>query len=307
MASRPCFRSLRPPNPYRDAGAPFSRTSAGPNDLIGRGMKVAALATALLLAACAAPPPAPAPSDDAVVQLRPVLPDQNVPDFAKRPFEPFARANAVGIAMREWRGFGSLVTDTGPDAPPVPRDIRPDRQAGLWQRVGEYWWLGQDAASRETGWTSKYDEFGRAYGGDAPAWSAAFVSYVMRSAGAGDRFRYSPLHADYINAAAQGLGAVRAERPDGYAPQPGDLICVQRGNVRALRYDDLPAPRFFAHCDLVVAAEPGRLAVVGGNVVAGVTMRNVPTTDAGMLAGPDGRLVDSRFNWFVVIRVLYDE
>ena len=49
------------------------------------------ISLALLLAACAAP--------------------SRVPPFAAKPYEPFARANAVAIAMREWRLFGSLIDD----------------------------------------------------------------------------------------------------------------------------------------------------------------------------------------------------
>ncbi len=255
----------------------------------------------VLLAACATRPVAPA-----ALALSAASVDRHVPDFAKRPFEPFSRANAVGIAMREWRGFGSVVDDDAPDSHPLPRNLRPDKQPGLWQRVGEYWWLGQDAGSKESEWTSKYDEFGQVYQGDAPAWSAAFVSYVMRSAGAGDRFQYSPLHADYINAAAQGMGIIRTERTEAYAPQPGDLICVSRGSAHAMRFEDLPGARFFGHCDLVVAVQPGQLTVVGGNVDGGVTMKHVPATPAGMLSGEDGQVVDARYSWFVVLRVLYD-
>ena len=265
-------------------------------------MVLRALPLLLLIAACAARPVAPAAVGSAANPA-----EEHVPDFAKRPFEPFARANAVGIAMREWRGFGSVVDDDPPESHPLPRDLRPDKQPGLWQRVGEYWWLGQDAQSRESGWTSKYNEFGQIYQGDAPAWSAAFVSYVMRSAGARDRFLYSPLHADYINAAAQGIGALRTERTESYAPQPGDLICVSRARMRSMRFEDLSGARFFGHCDLVVATQPGQLSVVGGNVNGGVTMKHVPTTAAGMLSGADGLAVDTRYDWFVVVRVLYDE
>ncbi len=265
-------------------------------------MFLRALPFLLLLATCA-----PRPVTPAAVTLTAVPGDQHVPDFARRPFEPFSRVNAVGIALREWRGFGSVVDDDPPDSHPLPRSLRPDKQPGLWQRVGEYWWLGQDAASRESGWTSKYDEFGQVYQGDAPAWSAAFVSYVMRSAGAGNRFLYSPLHADYINAAAQGTGALRTERPEAYAPQPGDLICVSRGSARSMRFEDLSGARFFGHCDLVVAAQPGQLSVVGGNVDGGVTMKHVPTAAAGTLADRDGQVVDPRYSWFVVLRVLYDD
>jgi hypothetical protein len=268
-------------------------------------MMLRALPVMLLLAACSSRPVSPA---GRITGQAAITADQHVPDFARRPFEPFSRANVVGITLREWRGFGSVVDDDPPDdSHPLPRNLRPDKQPGLWQRVGEYWWLGQDAGSQESGWTSKYDEFGDVYRGDAPAWSAAFVSYVMRAAGARDRFLYSPLHADYINAAAQGTGALRTERPEAYAPQPGDLICMSRGGARSMRFEDLSGARFFGHCDVVVAVQPGQLTVVGGNVDGGVTMKHVPTTNAGMLSGEDGQVVDRRYNWFVSVRVLYDE
>lgn len=259
----------------------------------------------VLLAGCAEPGAPGTGAAPGPITLRPVPPDQNVPDYARRPFEPFSRENTVAIALREWRLFGSPVDDSPPGLE-VPRSARPDRQAGLWQRVGDYWWLGQDAGSRPSGWTSRHDEFGREYGGIGPAWSAAFVSYVMRSAGAGTKFTYSPLHADYINAAARGEGALRAERPDSYAPQEGDLVCTGRASSRGIRFEDLPAPSFYGHCDIVVGRGPGTLQVVGGNVSAGVTMKNVPTTPGGTLADAGGRVVDGRYDWFVVLRVTYD-
>ena len=70
---------------------------------------------------------------------------------------------------------------------------------------------------------------------DYYAWSAAFISYVMRTAGAGARFPYAPSHYVYINVAKEmKLGrtsgwAVVAERLDEYAPVAGDLICYSRG------------------------------------------------------------------------------
>ncbi len=256
----------------------------------------------LLLAACApSKPTVPA------VGIAPVVaPDLHVPDYAKRPFEPFSRRNAVAIALREWRAFGSVVNDD-PPGPTGPPALRLDHEPGLWQRVGDYWWFGQDANTRESGWTSRYDEFGTPYQKDAPAWSAAFISYVMRAAGAGERFTYSPLHADYINAAKQEIGALRAERPDGYAPAPGDLICTGRGAARSMRFDDLPAGRFLSHCDIVTEARPGQLTVVGGNVDAGVTLKHVPTTMDGKLATPGQPPLDGRYAWFVVVRVGYED
>ena len=263
---------------------------------------VRALFSLLMLGACSSRPPGTAIT---LQPSAPVPPDAHVPDYAKRPFEPFSRVNAVAIAEREWRAFGSVVNDAPPGRD-MPVDFRPDRQPGLWQRVGDYWWIGQNALSKESGWTGRYNEFGSPYLGEPPAWSAAFISYVMRVAGAGDRFPYTPLHADYINAAAQGQGVLRAERPEAYPPAQGDLICYGRAGAQRMRFEDLPAPRFYGHCDLVVQAIPGQLVVIGGNVSAGVTMKHVPVTQAGTLAGPDGRVLDDRYPWFVVLRVGYD-
>jgi hypothetical protein len=234
-------------------------------------------------------------------------PDAHVPDYVKRNFEPFSRSNAVAIALREWRAFGMPVNDDPPDLAPLPKELRPDQQPGLWQRVGDYWWLSMDAGARESGWTSRYNDSGTPYVADAPAWSAAFISYVMRMAGAGPSFPYSPLHADYINAAARGEGVLRAQRLSTYAPQLGDLICYGRGaRARALTFDDLPAPRFFGHCDIVTGITPGQLQVIGGNVAGGVTLKHIPVTPTGMLATPDGLVLDPRYPWFTAIQVRYD-
>lgn len=257
----------------------------------------------LLLGACAAPG---AGTDAAAGPSGAVSSERHVPDYAGRPFESFSRANAVAIALREWRAFGSAIRDDPPDTRVLPLEWRPDRQPGLWQRVGDYWWFGQDAETAEAGSTGKYNRWGMPYQGEPTAWSAAFVSYVMRAAGANGKFLYSPTHSDYINAAAGGFPGLAAERPEAYAPQAGDLICTGRDTSRGMRFEDLPTGRFPSHCDVVVEAAPGRLKVVGGNVAGGVSLKHVPTTQAGTLAGPDGVPLDERYAWFVVLRVLYD-
>jgi hypothetical protein len=238
----------------------------------------------------------------------------HAPPFATIPYEPFSRAAIVAIAQREWRLFGAPINDDPPGArpPPLPED-KPERQQGLWQRVGEYWWIGLDPSDRDAYFTGKHDAQGIVFpaGQDATyAWSAAFVSYVMRIAGAGNRFPYSATHSDYINA-ARNVAAhqtsgwlVSAERPEAYAPIPGDLICTGRARRRALTYDDLPAPTFPSHCDIVVVRDPGQISVIGGNVDDAVTMKHVPTTPDGKIAGPDGAPIDARYDWFVVLRVL---
>lgn len=237
--------------------------------------------------------------------------DRHAPPFARVPYEPFSRDAAIGIALHEWRGFGSRVDDTppDPDAPSTSEDT-PERAPGGWQRVGEYWWLSQDAGAPESAWTGKHDAQGRVFppARDGQfAWSAAFVSYVMRSAGARDGFVYAPAHHAYVNAALERPDElrIRAERPEAYAPRAGDLICTGRDAWKGIRYDGLPAD-FAGHCDLVVDVAPGMLTVVGGNVGDSVTMKHVPVTDDGLLVAPDGTVVDTRYAWFVVVRVLYE-
>jgi Uncharacterized protein conserved in bacteria (DUF2272) len=243
------------------------------------------------------------------------MPDAHVPPFAKVPFEPFSREAVVAIALREWRSFGQNVADPEADA---TRFIKPEREQGLWQRVGEYWWLGLNAGSAESEWTGRHDAHGVVFSADIDgdyAWSAAFISYVMRIAGAGQRFPYSADHADYINAARRvSLGEtkawlVAAERVQDYAPRLGDLVCFGRGQAKGLRYEDLPTPALFtSHCDIVVdTTVPGRIGVIGGNVEDTVTMNLVPVTDSGKLATPDGMVLDTRFPWMAVLRLLVDD
>jgi hypothetical protein len=238
------------------------------------------------------------------------------PPFARLSYEKFSRADALAVARQEWRLFGQPVYDDPPNAAVDPEAIEtPNRSPGFWERIGEYWWLGQDADRRESTWTGMHDESGQEVesGRDGYfAWSAAFISYVMRTAGAGPRFPYAPSHSVYINVAKDmALGrttgwVVTAERVDAYAPVPGDLICFWRDRKRPLTYDKLPVRHFAAHCDLVVARDPGQLTVIGGNVQHAVTMKHVPVTAGGRLADPGDPVLDTRYPWFVVLRVLYD-
>jgi hypothetical protein len=271
----------------------------------------AACVVVALLAGCAAPAPVTPAAPPAANR------QGHVPEFASKPYEPFNRADAVAIALREWRLFGQPVDDDPPGTRPRPRpEDKPERMAGLWQRVGEYWWIGQDADQPEGAWTGMHDENGVVFPADQDgyyAWSAAFISYVMRIAGATSRFPYSPAHHTYINIAKQmSLGqtagwAVTAERPDAYAPQPGDLICAGRGKqAERLRFEDLPTRKGFpAHCAIVVATGE-TLSVIGGNVDDAVSLTHVPTTADGHLAAPGDIVVDTRYPWLVVLRVQYD-
>jgi hypothetical protein len=277
---------------------------------------VLAFGPLLVLAACAPKPP-PA-IEEATAQPnsgRFFAEAGRSPPFARLNYEPFSRVDAVAIAMQEWRLFGQLVDDDPPHSRPEPGpNEKPERFPGFWERIGEYWWLGQDGDRRESAWTGMHDEAGQEFDDrrdDNYSWSAAFISYVMRTAGAGARFPYAPSHSVYINIAKDmKLGrtsgwAVVAERPDDYVPLLGDLICASRGR-KALTYEALPARHFPGHCDIVVARQDGQISVIGGNVDHAVTMKHIPVTPDGRLAYPGDHVLDTRYAWFVVLRILYD-
>ena len=53
------------------------------------------------------------------------------------------------------------------------------------------------------------------------------------------------------------------------------------------------------------AIQLGYLDVIGGNVDNAVSMKHIPTTADGHLAGPDGIVIDPDHHYFVVLRVEY--
>ena len=57
----------------------------------------------------------------------------------------------------------------------------------------------------------------------------------------------------------------------------------------------------------MVAKAPGQIGIIGGNVEDEVALTHVPVTAAGLLTGPDGRVLDTRYPWLVVIRIAYNQ
>src|SRR3954462_13677947 len=96
------------------------------------GRAGAALILSLLLGGCAAAP--------------------RLPPFIEKQYEPFSRAEAIAIAWREWRLWGGRIDDGRPQT-----GAKSEREPGLWQRVGEYWWIGLGGRLPEGAWTGKHD------------------------------------------------------------------------------------------------------------------------------------------------------
>ncbi len=131
------------------------------------------------------------------------------------------------------------------------------------QYVGEMW----KAIGLKYDGRSKYAD-----GRDVP-WSAAFISWVVRKAGAGyGAFKFADAHSRFVHDSIQARLLERADRPFwGYRitqqrPAIGDIVARNRGG-HAYSYDFAERNSAYeSHSDVVVEARPGMIRVIGGNV-----------------------------------------
>jgi len=161
-----------------------------------------------------------------------------------------------------------------------------------WQRVVDYWrGSGLLGSAGGSGQCASGPSSCRMFVVDTP-WSAAFISWVMRTARI-PGFSSSPSHVRYVRHAyrAPQASAWRFADPATTAVAQGDLLCYVRVPSRTFGFDGLGAriagsdAGLDMHCDIVVGADTAEERVaylVGGNVVDGVTMRL-------LRLAPDGR------------------
>lgn len=125
-------------------------------------------------------------------------------------------------------------------------------QDPFFKRVGDYW---------------------RALGinrdGRSPfAWSAAFMSFIVRRAGY-ENFKFDQGHDTYIHDAKKKRNANDASAPfwlfrlSEHKPQLGDLVCAWRENP--VTFDNMPTD-FLSHTDVVVEIDQHTIKTIGGNV-----------------------------------------
>ena len=166
----------------------------------------------------------------------------------------------VQLAIQEWNRWN--------------RGATKENDPGMRSVLEDYWRTGAGWLPKETNWWS------------AVPWSAAFISWLMKKAGAGNAFAYSAAHAVYIKAAkenrlANNNNPFKAFRVTEVAPAIGDLVSKSRAGSGAT-YDNI-APGMATHSDVVVAVEPGRLVTIGGNVSDSVGRTMVPIDANGFV------------------------
>jgi len=131
---------------------------------------------------------------------------------------------------------------------------RKEGDSSVYENLKKYWQEGADMFWTKTKMINE-------------AWSAAFISYVMKKAGAGDNFKYSPSHSVYIRDAIKNRKEENDNPFKGYRPEEvkvvkGDLVCYPR--QKGVGYDTTGA--YASHCDLVVDVQKDVAIAVGGNV-----------------------------------------
>jgi len=107
------------------------------------------------------------------------------------------------------------------------------------------------------------------------AWSSAFISYLMRKAGAGDDFKYATSHSQYIEQAVKNRKENNSKKFKAYKPnevkvEVGDLVCYPRQS--GVGYDS--GAGYKSHCDLIISINGNTAVGVGGNVSDSVSKKN---------------------------------
>ncbi|WP_426959802.1 DUF2272 domain-containing protein [Muricoccus radiodurans] len=228
----------------------------------------------VLLAGCATAPPAP-------VREAPIA------------YPPVVRDRILRIAEAEWVEWGRITLGPGLPRPPAGAEGAVDafpRVLAYWRAVPEGEAEAAVARNRAL-WAAAPGTAAGVW--SEPAWSAAFVSYVMRSAGVDTReFTPSAAHSFYLDAILRDARDFPDRAPflprdlSEHAPAPGDLVCADRSRTPLGTWRDrlAEAGRFRPmHCDIVLRTAPGVVEAVGGNVADAVTLTRYPADEAGRL------------------------
>ena len=184
----------------------------------------------------------------------------------------------VAAAKKEWDRWNAPVKLT-------------ERMADARKIVKTYWKVGVDLDFSDQEIKDKTWE-------DSHPWSAAFISYIMRVSGAGDRFAYAIAHWVYIRWAIKNRLEDRdfpfkAYRLSEAIPEPGDLLGTARSGSGA-DYDNIQKNSYKTHCDIVTEVNKGEIVTIGGNVGDSVSKTKIPLDKTGHV---------TKAPYFVIIKV----
>nr|WP_261634613.1 DUF2272 domain-containing protein [Cupriavidus gilardii] len=136
------------------------------------------------------------------------------------------------------------------------------------------------------------------------AWSAVFISWVLRQAGLDERqFLTGESHSMYVVDARDGILPAPAFRiePVPAMPRPGDILCAGRGRDKYLTSAaEIGFGTTPMHCDIVVEVDAAARVVktIGGNLQQSVSMEWIELGDSGLVDG----FTNSHAPWLLVMR-----
>jgi hypothetical protein len=187
------------------------------------------------------------------------------------PLPSALRGRIAAIAVREWERWG--------------RGSRSESDPNMRETLRAYWLAVRDERGAEEALAANL------------AWSAAFVSWVVREAGAAQAFSYSGLHVAYVAAAKRSRLNGDATKFWAYdireaKPEVGDLVCRDRernGVCSGTTYANVDdGTQRLTHSDVVIRVEPGRITCVGGNLEDSVRQRRYQLDAEGFVIPAQG-------------------
>lgn len=176
------------------------------------------------------------------------------------------RSNVVDLAVNEWKAWN------------VPTKVK-EGNARTIQKLRDYYKKGVGVNDSDRYYITT-------------AWSAAFISYIMKLAGAGKNFKFSQRHSTYIvnsiKNRKENKGAFKGYKPNEVNIELGDLVCYARQD--GINYNTVGD--YASHCDIVTKINNNKVEAIGGNISNSVSKTTYNLND--------GKIIDKEI--FVVIK-----
>jgi|7_EtaG_2_1085326.scaffolds.fasta_scaffold32420_2 hypothetical protein len=165
--------------------------------------------------------------------------------YLKKKGNTHFKRKAVRLAKKEYKSWGG------------------EKETERIQDLQKYW---RNIGWSDASWTS-----------DGTAWSSAFISYIMKEAGAKDNFKYSSSHSTYIrdaikNRKENNRNPFKAYLLNERKAKVGDLVC--RARQSNVGYDTTSS--YKSHCDIITKIKGNTAYAIGGNVSNSVSITEIP-------------------------------
>jgi hypothetical protein len=192
----------------------------------------------------------------------------------------------VGVSETEWGRWGYSTWELHK----TPVIVGKEKNAPYVGYVNDYWKI----VGKPT-WNGATPE----------PWSAAFISFCFKTAGAAKNFPYAAGHVGYCSAILKSPKKypLTISDPATTKLQPGDLVWAARSGDKCALPPTTYAKAmsalskgawFCSHVDIVVELGSGEVHVIGGNVSNSVTKVSYVATG--------GCISDTRRDWIGVLR-----